>query len=61
MAKVRSIIRLSGEVGGMVFVDSKTYGKYARAKRGTYILLPLSMTPSKNQHLNLSVHFPLLK
>lgn len=42
MAKVRSIIGMSGSVGGMVFVDSKAYGKYSRAKRGTYKDAPVN-------------------
>lgn len=36
MAKVRSILKLSGTLSGMTFVDSNTYGAHARAKRGTY-------------------------
>ncbi|RZK54885.1 MAG: hypothetical protein EOO87_09275 [Pedobacter sp.] len=36
MAKVRSIIKLSGTLAETTFVDSKTYGAHARAKRGTY-------------------------
>jgi len=36
MAKVRSILNLSGTLSGMTFVDSKAYGAHARAKRGTY-------------------------
>ncbi len=36
MAKTRSIIEFSGTLSGITFVDSKTYGAHARAKRGTY-------------------------
>lgn len=36
MAKTRSIIKFSGTLSGLTFVDSKTYGAHARAKRGTY-------------------------
>lgn len=36
MAKVRSILSLSGTLSGMTFVDSKAYGAHARAKRGTH-------------------------
>lgn len=36
MAKTRSIIKFSGTLSGITFVDSKTYGAHARAKRGTY-------------------------
>lgn len=43
MAKVRSILKLSGTLAGMTFVDSKAYGAHARAKRGTYT--PISLPP----------------
>lgn len=35
MAKVRSIMKLSGTVGEMTFVDSTAYGQHSRAKRGS--------------------------
>ncbi|RYF11958.1 MAG: hypothetical protein EOO42_20685 [Flavobacteriales bacterium] len=48
MAKVRSIIEISGTLSEITFVDSKAYGTHARAKRGTYtpITLPDGMQKS---------------
>ncbi|RZK93157.1 MAG: hypothetical protein EOO98_00470 [Pedobacter sp.] len=42
MAKVRSIIKLSGTLADTTFVDSKAYGAHARAKRGTYTPITLA-------------------
>ncbi|WP_316734955.1 hypothetical protein [Pedobacter aquatilis] len=42
MAKVRSILKLSGTISGMTFVDSKAYGAHNRAKRGTYTPITLA-------------------
>lgn len=42
MAKVRSIVNLSGTINGLTFVDSKAYGAHTRAKRGTYTPITLA-------------------
>lgn len=36
MAKSKSIVKLSGTMGGVTFVNSKAYGEHTRAPRGTY-------------------------
>lgn len=50
MAKVRSIMKLSGTIGEMTFVDSTAYGPHSRAKRGskTPIALAEGMTLSSS-------------
>jgi hypothetical protein len=35
MAKSRSILELQGTISNLTFVDSRTYGKHVRVKRGT--------------------------
>lgn len=42
MAKVRSIIEISGTLSEITYVNSRAYGTYARAKRGTYKPITLS-------------------
>ncbi|MES2651096.1 MAG: hypothetical protein V4663_05120 [Bacteroidota bacterium] len=42
MAKVRSIMKLSGTIEGITFVDSTAYGAHSRAKRGTYTAVTLA-------------------
>jgi hypothetical protein len=42
MAKVRSIIELSGTIAGITFVNSGAYGPHSRAKRGTYTPITLA-------------------
>jgi hypothetical protein len=36
MARSRSLLNLRGKIQGLVFVKSKTYGKYVRTARGTH-------------------------
>ncbi len=42
MAKVRSIMKLSGTIGGITFVDSVAYGAHSRAKRGSITPITLA-------------------
>ncbi|RZJ80001.1 MAG: hypothetical protein EOO47_09010 [Flavobacterium sp.] len=56
MAKVRSIIKLSGTLSDMTFVDSKAYGAHARAKRGTYTPISLSEGMQKSAEVQKQVN-----
>ena len=56
MAKVRSIIKLSGTLSDMTFVDSKAYGAHARAKRGTYKPISLSEGMQKSAEVQKQVN-----
>jgi hypothetical protein len=56
MAKVRSIIKLSGTLSDMTFVDSKAYGAHARAKRGTYSPISLSEGMQKSAEVQKQVN-----
>lgn len=56
MAKVRSIIKLSGTLSDMTFVDSKAYGAHARAKRGTYKPISLSEGMQKSADVQKRVN-----
>jgi hypothetical protein len=42
MAKTRSIIKHSGTIGEITYVDSVAYGSHSRAKRGTYTPISLA-------------------
>ena len=42
MAKARSIIKISGTIGGVTHVDSTAYGYHTRAPRGTYTEITLN-------------------
>ena len=42
MAKVRSILKLSGTIGEVTFVDSAAYGPHSRAKRGSITPITLA-------------------
>lgn len=56
MAKVRSIIKLSGTLSDMTFVDSHAYGAHARAKRGTYTPISLSEGMQKSAEVQKQVN-----
>ncbi|RYG19672.1 MAG: hypothetical protein EOO07_06395 [Chitinophagaceae bacterium] len=56
MAKVRSIIKLSGTLTDLTFVDSKAYGAHARAKRGTYTPISLSEGMQKSAEVQKQVN-----
>jgi hypothetical protein len=56
MAKVRSIIKISGTLSDITFVDSKAYGAHARAKRGTYTPISLSEGMLKSAEVQKQVN-----
>ncbi|RYF14535.1 MAG: hypothetical protein EOO42_17805 [Flavobacteriales bacterium] len=56
MAKVRSIIKLSGTLSDMTFVDSKAYGAHVRAKRGTYTPISLAEGMLKSAEVQQQVN-----
>ncbi|RZK73183.1 MAG: hypothetical protein EOO85_17900 [Pedobacter sp.] len=56
MAKVRSIIKISGTLSEMTFVDSKAYGAHARAKRGTYTPITLAEGMQKSAVVQTEVN-----
>jgi hypothetical protein len=56
MAKVRSIIKLSGTLSDITFVDSNAYGAHARAKRGTYTPISLSEGMLKSAEVQKQVN-----
>lgn len=56
MAKVKSIIDLSGTLCDVTFVNSRTYGKHARAKRGTYTPITLAVGMEKSAKVQTEVN-----
>ncbi|RZJ63636.1 MAG: hypothetical protein EOO47_28220 [Flavobacterium sp.] len=56
MAKIRSIIKFSGTLSEITFVNSKTYGTHARAKRGTYTPIVLSEGMQKSGEVQKRVN-----
>ena len=56
MAKVRSIIQISGTLSEITFVNSKAYGTHARAKRGTYKPITLSEGMKKSAAVQTKVN-----
>lgn len=56
MAKVRSILKLSGTLATTTFVDSKAYGAHARAKRGTYTPISLAEGMQKSAVVQTKVN-----
>ncbi len=44
MAKNKSLLQLSGRIGDFDFVNSKSYGPYVRARRGTYTPVTINDT-----------------
>jgi len=56
MAKVRSILKLSGTLAEMTFVDSKAYGPHARNKRGTFTPITLADGMKKSAELQTQVN-----
>ncbi len=56
MAKVRSIIEISGTLSETTFVNSKAYGTHARAKRGTYKPITLSEGMKKSAAVQTQVN-----
>ena len=58
MAKVRSIISLSGTLSGMTCVDSSTYGAHVRAKRGTY--KPISLAEGMKESAAIQTQVNLM-
>lgn len=56
MAKVNSIIKLSGTITDVTFVNSKAYGAHARAKRGTYTPVTLAEGMKKSGAVQTEVN-----
>lgn len=56
MAKVRSIIEISGTLSEITFVNSKAYGTHARAKRGTYKPITLAEGMKKSAAVQTQVN-----
>lgn len=56
MAKVRSIIEISGTLSDITFVNSGAYGTHARAKRGTYTPITLAEGMKKSAKVQTLVN-----
>jgi hypothetical protein len=58
MARIRSINRYSGKLGGVTVVDSKTYGQHTRSNRGTFKPSPVNASFERSQDLmREAVHY----
>lgn len=56
MAKIRSIVEISGTLSDITFVDSRAYGAHARAKRGTYTPITLAEGMKKSAKVQTLVN-----
>lgn len=56
MAKIRSIVEISGTLSDITFVDSRAYGAHARAKRGTYTPITLAEGMQKSAKVQTLVN-----
>lgn len=56
MAKIRSIVEISGTLSDITFVDSRAYGAHARAKRGTYTPITLAEGMQKSAKVQTQVN-----
>lgn len=54
MAKIRSIVEISGTLSDITFVDSRAYGTHARAKRGTYT--PITLAEGMQKSAKVQTH-----
>lgn len=56
MAKVRSILKLSGTLSKLTFVDSKAYGPHVRAERGSNTEISLAEGMKKSSVVQTQVN-----
>lgn len=58
MAKSRSILGLQGTLSNLTFVDSRTYGKHVRVKRGTHKPADVNDSFKKNSNYLIGANGP---